>query len=138
MQRGDAGMWSGGVRRRRALTAMALVAAMVLAGCQLELGSAGNQLGAGPTAATGTFSAFINGPYSIKADGDPYSTHCQGNDATVTSCDSSGANADYGTQGQTYLVDVPSADVGTSITVSLYDPEFDSGSNAGDWNGASK
>ncbi len=55
-----------------------------------------------------------------------------GNQAGVTSCDGSGLNPNYSTNGYDWAIDVPAADVGTTVMVSLYDPELDPHDQAGD------
>ena len=75
----------------------------------------------------------INGPYSNHEDGDPYATECSGeNGGTATSCgsvDARGAavtnpNPAYNPDGYLWAVDIPAADAGSTVTVSIYDAPF--------------
>jgi hypothetical protein len=126
----------GGRAGRAGRIGFVVVLAVVLAGCQIELGSVSNTFGNDPTVAGGTTTpqiwGSINGPYSDLTDGDPFATKCGGDQASATSCDAAGANPTYVANGYTWSVDVPAADVGTTITVSLYDPALDPGDAAGD------
>jgi hypothetical protein len=117
----------------RRLVTVAL-AAVVLVGCQIQLGSPGNTLGNDPTRAGAQpgYWASINGPYSNYADGDPFATQCAGNAASGTTCDSSGANSHYDPNGYLYAVAISQQQIGATVTVSIYDAGFDNGDAAGD------
>ena len=121
----------GGVKR----LAVAVVAVVALAGCTIQLGSPTNVFGNDPTR-SGTqpgLWAAINGPFSNHEDGDPFATECSGeNGGTATSCGSTDArgaavtnpNPQYNPNGYLWAVDIPAADAGTTVTVSIYDPSF--------------
>jgi hypothetical protein len=116
-----------------------VLAAVVLVGCQLPpMGGQTSTLGNDPTQAgiQADFWDAIAGPYSARADGDPFSTKCQVNNATATSCDTSGANPHYSPAGYTYLVDLSADDVGKPVSVAVYDPAFSAGDATGDSTGS--
>lgn len=121
--------------RRLAGATVILVAMVVMAGCELPpMGSPGNVLGNDPTS-FGTqpgFEAAINGPYTDHADGDPYSTKCAGDETSATSCDAAGTNPSYSSAGYTIAITIPAADVGTTVSVQVYDPAFNNGADTGD------
>jgi hypothetical protein len=125
--------------RRIVRIGLLLGAVMVLAGCQPMLYGGpgnvfGNDLPAGCTSTTSTaapcrnpniqpnFWAAINGPYSNHQDGDPYSTKCKGQATGAFTCDGSGANPTYRPGGYMYAITVPPEDVGSQVTVEIYDP----------------
>jgi hypothetical protein len=119
--------WGG---KRVAKIALVVGAALVLVGCQLELGPPGNTFGADPTSPDPqpAMWASINGPYSRHQDGDPYATKCATDTVTPATCDSGpGSNTSYDPNGYLWAIDVPGADVGHLVTVSIYDPAFDPG-----------
>lgn len=105
---------------------------------RIPLGSPANAFGNDPVSGlTPNVWAAINGPYSNHADGDAYSVKCAVGSASgsSTSCDGSGSNipptyggtngqGTYRPTGYTWVVDVPQALVGSTITVSVYDPAF--------------
>ena len=107
---------------------LALAAVLVLAGCQIELGSAGNTFGRDPTAShpQPEMWASINGPFTRHRDGDPYATMCAGDTTSAATCDPGGVpqNPSYDPNGYVWAVDVPGADVGVPMTVAVYDPSF--------------
>jgi hypothetical protein len=109
-------------------------ALFLLAGCNLRLGGVTNTFGKDPTLGgpQPAMWASINGPYSLKQDGDPYSAKCEGAPVSATSCGDLNENTLYDATGYVYAVDVPLQDVGTPVTVSVYDPSFDNGDAAGD------
>jgi hypothetical protein len=127
--------------RRIVRAGLVLGAVMVLAGCQPILYGGpsnvfGNDLPAGCTSTTSTFTpcpnpnvqpnvwAAINGPYSNHADGDPYATKCAGQPTGPRNCDAAGVNPIYRPAGYMYAITVPSEDVGSQVTVAIYDPAF--------------
>ena len=112
---------------------MAVAALVLLAGC-LPLGTATATLGNDPTRAGAQpgFWAAISGPFTTHADGDPYSTECAGAATNATTCGSGGVNGGYQSSGYEYWVNVPAGDVGSSVTVQVYDPAFGAGDAAGD------
>ena len=76
----------------------------------------------------------INGEERAMADGDPFSTRCQG---TSSGC-SGTSNSLFRDPAYYYAVDVPPAEVGQTISVWVYDPENDnSGSDFTDDLGSS-
>jgi hypothetical protein len=119
---------------RATRVAVVLLAVLVLGGCQY-FGNPTNIFGNDPTRVgpqPGVWGA-INGPFSSHSDGDPFSTECAGeNGGTGTTCgttDSRGStvinpNPQYNPNGYVWAVDVPAADAGSTVTVSIYDPSF--------------
>jgi hypothetical protein len=68
----------------------------------------------------------VQGPYTRKQDGDPYTTKCPGDTLSRSACDDASApngakNDDYRKTGYTFAVDVPTSLVGSPITVQIYD-----------------
>ena len=119
--------------RRWVRVAISVSAIVVLAGCQIQLGSAGNTFGNDPPdGSSANMWAAINGPFSLAQDGDPYSAMCAGTPQSFTSCGAGGTNANYDPAGEVYAIGVGSADLGSPMTVSIYDPSFDVGDAAGD------
>ena len=67
------------------------------------------------------FWAAINGPYTAKAQGDPFATRCT-NSTSNSSCTST--NPEYRTSGYLYAVDVPAGSAGRVLTVEIFDAPF--------------
>ncbi|MCU1453945.1 MAG: hypothetical protein JWN46_2091 [Acidimicrobiales bacterium] len=87
----------------------------------VPLGSPDNRMGNDPLASpayTPNLWASISGPYTDKNNGDPYSTKC-GNGSSGTGC--SQTNGEYRNTGYVFVVDVPAASVGQTLTLSVYD-----------------
>jgi len=113
---------------------LVLAAVLLLAGCDFQLGGASNTFGNDPTPG-GTRSsmwAAVNGPFSLAQDGDPYDAKCAGKPVKADTCGDQGRNADYDPSGEVYAVDIATPQVGSPVTVSIYDPSFDAGDAAGD------
>jgi hypothetical protein len=88
----------------------------------LRLGSDENHLGPGNNAADDeAFWVAVNGDYTNKGQGDAYTSECLGD--FDTPCQ--GANPDYvaGRPSYWYAVEVPSTEVGKSLTVQIFDPQ---------------
>ena len=116
------------------MVVLGAIAALLLAACQFQLGGPNNTFGNDPTrlgTQPGVWAA-INGPFSDHADGDPYATECAARAASATTCDASGTNPSYTSSGYSWAVDVPAADVGTPVTVAIYDPSFGPNSTMGE------
>ena len=89
---------------------------------RIPLGSPINIFGNDPTRA-GTqpnLWAAIQGPYTTHENGDPYATKCASTVTNATTCSST--NTAYDPNGYTWGIDVPPSAVGSSMTVSIYDP----------------
>ncbi len=83
-----------------------------------------------PTPAQPNIWASINGPYQSWADGDPFATHCAGtptgpNRNPATSCGTTATNANYNASGYEWAIQVPSTMAGSTVSVQIYDAEFD-------------
>ena len=130
--------------------AVAVAATLVLASCQ-GLGGPnnvfGNDLPDGCLSLTSTVApcpnpnvqpgvwAAIQGPFTRHQDGDPFATMCATDTQTSTVCDpnwptggapfspaTSVQNPTYRPNGYSWAVDVPTAAVGTEVSVEIYDP----------------
>ncbi|MGZ4692771.1 MAG: hypothetical protein ACXWA3_04010 [Acidimicrobiales bacterium] len=108
-----------------ATAAVVTVLVLVLASCRLvAVGGPSNTFGNDPTRVGDQpgFWAAINGPYTDRADGDPYATKCAGSAISPTTCDSAGANPSYSSSGYLWGIDVPAGSIGIPVTVAVYDP----------------
>lgn len=108
------------------------VAEYVLA---VPLGSPDSSFGNGSLGASSpNFWAAINGPYTAKAQGDPFATRCT-NSASASACQS--ANSEYRTSGYLYAVEVPPGSAGRTLTVEIFDAPFNNrggiGTETGDF-----
>jgi hypothetical protein len=68
----------------------------------------------------------IQGPFTAHQDGDPYTTKCSGNNTALNTCNvpanTNGAqNPDYKKTGYSFAIEVGLADVGSTLTVQLWD-----------------
>lgn len=108
----------------------------------IPLGSPANSFGnpsiaeaLNPTSTTPQVWAAINAGFTRKAQGDPFSTQCNGekvefNGATNrweswNACDS--VNDEFRNTGYWYAIDVPVSMIGTPVTVSVFDPALNTG-----------
>lgn len=84
----------------------------------VPMGSPFNSFGYGYDAAQG-FWAAVQGPYTSKANGDPYQTLCR-RSGTLGVCN--GTNSDYRSQGYYYGIEIPSGK--SYADIELYDAGF--------------
>lgn len=89
----------------------------------VPLGSPENRFGNDPLATpayTPNLWASISGPYTARANGDPYSTKCGTSGTTSgTSCGTTGS--EYRNWGYLYVINVPAAMIGQTMNVKIYD-----------------